>query len=59
MESESQRLDVDINTLLSSSSFGILSQEEHTSLSQLRIKKKDIGALPFDLAAQKLYQIDT
>ena len=40
MESESQRLDVDINTLLSSSSFGILSQEEHTSLSQLRIKKR-------------------
>ena len=42
MESESQRLDEDINSLLSSSSFGILSQEEQTSLSQLRMEKNKI-----------------
>ena len=42
MESESQRLDVDISTLLSNSSFGILSQEEQLSLSLLRTEKKKI-----------------
>ena len=47
LESKSQRLDVDINTLLSSSSFGILSQDEQTSLSQLRIKKKRYWSTSF------------
>ena len=36
------RLDMDISTLLSNSSFGIISQEEQLSLSQLRTKKKNI-----------------
>ena len=42
MESESRRLDGDINSLLASSSFGILSLEEQTSLSQLRMRKNKI-----------------
>ena len=40
LESESHRLDKDINTLLSCSSFGILSQEEQLSPSLLRTEKK-------------------
>ena len=51
LESESHRLDKDISTLLSCSSFGIISHEEQLCLSQLRTKKEAVGTLPFDLAA--------
>ena len=42
MDAGSKRLDLEINVLLSNSSFGILSQEEQSSLSQLRTEKKNI-----------------
>ena len=42
MEAESLRLGEDISSLLSNSSFGILSHEEQLSLSHLRTKKKMI-----------------
>ena len=51
LESESHRLDKDISTLLSCSSFGIISHEEQLCLSQLRTKKEAVGTLPFDLPA--------
>ena len=60
MEVESLRLDEDISSLLSNSSFGILSHEEQLSLSQLRTKKEeDFGAPPIDLEAQNSYQMGT
>ena len=42
MDANSKKLDLEISALLSNSSFGILSQEEQLSLSQLRTEKKKI-----------------
>ena len=42
MDANSKRLDLEISSLLTNSSFGILSQEEQISLSQLRFEKKKI-----------------
>ena len=55
MESMSQRLDSDISILLSNSSYGILLNEEQSSLTEIRLEKRNFGSLPFDLATQKSY----
>ena len=42
LESECQKIDLDIDDILSGSAFGILTLEEQFALSQLRLRKKSL-----------------